>query len=199
MGRLQTARLENFIRRWGSIKGPGSVLSETLGDVFPILDLENLTPENRLTAGISMVAGSASGLGGVAQLGGAQFINPADSGSLLTLTKLRLFTSAGQTVNCGLTTTLFTAFINTRNLDSRSPQNFNGSALAGGNTNTASSLGDFIVLTRSNIDYILDVPQGIAVMRPGTAFQVTASVTNILISATFWGYTRLAEPSELSF
>ena len=199
MGRLQTARLDNFIRRWGSIKGGGSVLSETLGDVFPVLDLENLPAELRLMAGISMVAGSGSATGGVGDLAGLQLINPVGTGVILVLTKFHVRNSTAQAVSCGLTDTLFTATINNRNLDSREEQNFNGAARIGGSTNAAAQLGDFLVETRANIDRDVDVPQGIAVITPGHAFQLTASATNEVMRATFWSYLRLAEASELNF
>ena len=198
MGRLQTGRLENLIRRWGSIKGPGSILSETLGDVFPILDLENLPAELLLPAGISLIATSGSATGGVAQLGGVQIQVPAAAGMIFTLTKFHVKTALVQAVSCGLRTPNAPA-INSRNLDSRQVQNFNGGLRLLGLTNTAGETGNFIVDTQATIDREVTVPRGIAVLTPGGAFQVTASITNTLIRATFFGYLRLAEPSELSF
>jgi len=198
MGRLQTGRLENLIRRWGSIKGGGSVLSETLGDVFPVLDLENLPPELLLPAGISMVSGSVSATGGVGDLGGVGILNLAGSGMILTLTKFHVKTAAVQGISCGLRTPR-TPDINTRNMDSRSAQNFNGAARLFSEAATGGALGNFIIDTQADIDREVTVPHGICVLAPGGTFQLTASITNTLIRATFWAYLRLAEPSELSF
>jgi len=198
MGRLQTGRLENLIRRWGSIKGGGSVLSETLGDVFPILDLENLPPELLLPAGISMFAGSVSATGSAGNLAGIGIVNSVDSGMILTITKFHVKTVAVQAISCGIQTPIATA-INTRNLDTRSAQNFQGSARLFGSSNTAGVLGNFIIDTQATIDREVTVPHGIVVLTPGTSFQCTASVVATLLRGTFFGYLRLAEPSELSF
>jgi len=198
VGRIQTGRLENLIRRWASIKGPGSVLSETLGDVFPILDLENLPPELLLPAGISMVAGSVSATGDVGALAGVGIMNPANSGTILTVTKFHVKTAVVQAISCGLRVGT-TAVLNTRNLDSRAGQNFNGAARFFAFVSTAGVLGNFIVDTQATIDREVTVPHGIVVLSPGNAFQLTASVTNTLLRATFFAYTRQAEPSELSF
>lgn len=199
MGRLQTGRLENLIRRWGSIKGGGSVLSETLGDVFPILDLENLPPELLLTAGISMIAGTGTVTGGVGQLGAVQLVNPTGTNAILTLTKFHVKTAAVQGIACGLTTDLLSPLINSRNMDSRSAVTFNAAARIAVSANAAGSLGDFVVDTEATIDREVTIPHGIAVITPGNAFRLTASATNTLLRVSFFGYVRQAEPSELSF
>ena len=198
MGRLQTARLENFVRRWGSIKGPGSVLSETLGDVFPILDLENLTPENDLPAGWSRVAGTGTVTGGVAQTGAVQLINPTDSRSLLVITKI-IIQAGAQTFGLAIADPFTPTLIATRHLDSRSTQDFNGSAVIAVDTNAAGVLGQFLIDTEAQIDREVENLNGIAILSPGNAFQVLAGATNALIAVTFFARVRLAEPSELSF
>lgn len=198
MGRLQTGRLENLIRRWGSIKGGGSILSETLGDVFPVLDLENLPPELRFPAGISMISGGASVTGAVGKLGALGITNRPDSGMILTITKINVKTAAIQAISFGLRS--FTSpVINARNMDSREAQNFNGSVAMFATTDGTGSLGNFVLDTQAGIDREVTIPHGICVLAPNSAFQVTASITNTLLRVMFFGYVRLAEPSELSF
>jgi len=197
MGRLQTARLENFIRRWGSIKGPGSVLSETLGDVFPILDLENLTPESQLTAGWHSFMTFGTVLGGVAQLGALQMVNVANSGAILVLDQVIVRCVAAQAVTFGITAP-FTAGVNSRNRDTRSPNAFEGRAILGFSSNVIAGTGGSIGC-RAGIDRELAFPNGVAVLAPGTAFTFVMSTTNETMTATFLGRIRTAEPSELSF
>ena len=199
MGRLQTARLENFIRRWGSIKGPGSVLSETLGDVFPVLDLENLTPENQLTAGWSTfyVGGNVTGV--ATKLGALQLVNPVGSGNLVVLDRFIAQTNVSQTMAGGVNNTPLTTVISSTNRDTRQSSNFQGGAVLAASTDATGGLGDFIFRVPTNIDREIAVEGGIAVLAPGAVFQITASTVATLIRAVFFGRLRLAEPSELSF
>ena len=200
MGRLQTARLENFIRRWGSIKGPGSVLSETLGDVFPVLDLENLTAENMAVAGWSLWSGSTNVTGGVAQFGAASVINPVGSGAIVVVDALTTHSGTLQAYLMGISNlTLLTSVINTINRDTRINAIFQGNATLGASTNAAGAVGDAAFRCRANIDRVMLIPHGLAVLGPGRQFQVTSQAANTATFYTFYGRVRLAEPSELSF
>jgi len=198
MGRLQTARLENFIRRWGSIKGGGSVLSETLGDVFPILDLENLTPENQLTAGWFLFGGNTFATGGVGDQAGCQIANLAGSGNLVVIDKLLLFSQTSQPLTMGSSNALFSASAAPRNRDLRTRNLLNGMAQMGISTNAITEFfGDITVV--ANITRELEVPNGIAVLPPGTQFSVATTNAATFLKVGFYGRARLAEPSELSF
>ena len=101
MGRLQTARLENFVRRWGSIKGGGSILSETLGDVFPVLDIENLPPELLFLAGKQLWGAHSFATGGAGQTGAVQVENPAGSGLLVVIRTMLVRLGAAGFINFG--------------------------------------------------------------------------------------------------
>lgn len=199
MGRLQTGRLENFVRRWGSIKGGGSILSETLGDVFPVLDLENLTPENQLVASWHLFQGVASVTGGVAQLAGIQCVNPVDSGAILVVDAMNLHTFTGQTVGYGVAQAPFTPAITMANRDTRTGTVFTGLARIHSSTNVAGALGDVLVVLATGVDREIVIPNGIAVLAPGDALTIVAGTVNTLIRVNFFGRVRIAEPSELSF
>ena len=197
MGRLQTARLENFIRRWGSIKGPGSVLSETLGDVFPILDLENLTPENQLVAGWSLVSGFATTIGVAAQTAAVQIANIAGSGLIAVVDKVIVNTQSASNVTWGLDARLLGAVINTQNRDGRQQQ-FSGGLRVRGSANISARTAGLIA-TVAGVDRELEVPNGVVVLSPGTQLTFVNSVVNDDIRVVFFGRVRIAEPSELSF
>jgi len=199
MGRLQTARLENFIRRWGSIKGPGSVLSETLGDVFPVLDLENLTPESLLPAGWSPVFGQAAVTGVATKLGALQVINPANSGAILVVDKAVLLVTSAQAIAIVRDGTLLTQIIAMANRDSRSRNAFNGTAVIGGSTDTTSPTGGVLINCLANTDREVEFPHALAVLGPGEALQFTTTVAATLLRGSFMCHVRVAEPSELSF
>jgi len=199
VGRLQTARLENFIRRWGSIKGEGSVLSETLGDVFPMLDLENLTPENLLPAGWSIVSKFGAVVGVTAQLSGLSILNPAGSGSIGVIDKIIILSEKDSTISFGTDIDLFTPFLNTINRDTRHSNNFNGNLRLGAEGDVQTAPGGGILTVLAGISRELEVPHGLAVLSPGGQFACTGSAQNNDLNVSFFGHERLAEPSELSF
>ena len=199
MGRLQTARLENFIRRWGSIKGGGSILSETLGDVFPILDLENLTPENHLTAGWNLFCGQATVVGVAAQLAGLQLTQPAGRTSLVVVDKIIVNAELAQDITFGVNLTPRASIINTNNKDTRNAQAFNANAIITGNANMGVAALGGIIAVAAATDRELEAPNGLGVLGPGGSFSVVCATVNSDLTVTFFGRERQAEPSELSF
>lgn len=198
MGRLQTARLENFIRRWGSIKGPGSVLSETLGDVFPVLDLENLTPENQLTAGWYPFFTFGTTVGVAAQTAGASLINPAGTGSIVVVDAINISVESGGNVTIGTSLPLFTEVINSAARDTRAAAR-SGVARLGANANTGAQEIGMILEVTVDIDRFLTLPNGVAILGPGSQLAVVAVTVNKNLTVGFSGRQRVAEPSELSF
>lgn len=199
MGRLQTARLEGFIRRWGSIKGGGSVLSETLGDVFPILDLERLTPENHLPAGWSLAHRFTTVLGVAAQLSGVSIINPVGSGQIAVVDQVIIQSELTQNLTYGVNLPLFVGATTFENLDTRQANNLNGNLVMGANANVGSSeLGGFLRVV-ANESFFLTTPSGLAVLGPGGQFSIVSATVNSNLTASFHARVRLAEPSELSF
>lgn len=198
MGRLQTARLENFIRRWGSIKGPGSVLAETLGDVFPVLDLENLTPESQLTAGWRIFWGFVTVIGVAAQQQGASLINPADSGNIIVVDQIVARVVSASTITIGNSLPLFTLAAGTTARDTRQPGAV-GSARIGANSAVGAAETGLIFQLAAGTDRTLEFPHSLSVLAPGTQLAVVSTLVNNTIVMGFSGRVRVAEPSELSF
>ena len=198
MGRIQTARLENFIRRWGSIKGPGSVLSETLGEVFPVLDLENLTPENQLPAGWTTFWGFVTVIGVAAQIAGASIINPDDSGQIAVIDGVIAARETTGAITIGSSLPLFTLAAGLRVRDSRAAD-ITGSMRIGANANVGAAATGLSIQTTAGIDRIIELPHALAVLIPGTQLEVVNSTVNDNITINFYGRVRTAESSELSF
>jgi len=198
MGRLQTARLENFIRRWGSIKGEGSILSETLGDVFPVLDLENLTPENQLVAGWTTFWGFLTVLGVAAQTTGLSVVNPPASGNIIVVDQVVVNRETTGNFTIGRSLPLFTTILNGRTRDSRAPQ-FTGAVRFGSNANTGATETGLIFRTAGLVDNVIELPHSIAVLGPGGQLAVVNSTVNDNLTCSFAGRVRALEPSEESF
>jgi len=198
MGRLQTARLENFIRRWGSIKGGGSVLSESLGDVFPILDLENLTPENHAPAGWYPFFLFATASAVAAQTAGVSLINPVNSGSLVVVDGFVATLQIAGSMTVGTSLPLFTQIANVSARDTRLSA-FSGVPRFGTNINVAAIENGLLLRLGASVDRTIELPNGVAVLAPGTQLALVASTVNSDVTGSFYGRARLAEPSELSF
>ena len=199
MGRLQTARLENFIRRWGSMKGGGSVLSETLGDVFPTLDLQNLAPDNYALAGWYPFFIFGSVIGIAAQQTGISLINPANSGHIVVVDGFILRLEVGSRATIGTSLPLFTPFVlSSAARDTRLAAR-TGNATLGGNANVGAAENGMIVQLAGNVDREIILPHGTAILAPGTQLAVVTSTVNVDTTASFFGHVRIAEPSELSF
>jgi len=198
MGRLQTARLENFIRRWGSIKGPGSVLSETLGDVFPVLDLENLTPENQLTAGWTQFWGFITVAGVAAQVAGCSIINPANSGQIAVVDGVIFNIQSTSSVTIGSSLPLFTPTQNVRTRDRRNPA-FSGKLRIAANANVGAAATGLLVRAVAVVDKQIEIPGSLGVLIPSSQLEVVVTAVNLDMTCSFYGRVRDAEPSELSF
>ena len=199
MGRIQTGRLENLIRRWASIKGSGSVLSETLGDVFPVLDLENLTPENQLPAGWHLFSGFATVIGIAAQLTGLQLGQLAGRDSLVVVDKIIINSELAQDITYGLNLALFGAVTSSHNKDSRDSQAVNATAQLRANANVVGSGNAGIIAVAAGVDREFEVPHSLAVLGPDAALSVVSSTVDSDLTVTFIGRQRQAEPSELNF
>ena len=199
MGRIQTARLEAFIRRWASIKGGGSVLSDTLADVFPILDLERLTPENQLVAGWFVVSRFATVTGVAAQLSGVGVLNPADSNSIAVIDKIVIQSELAQNVTFGTDLASFGTPIAFQNSDTRTRSQFNNNLQITGNANVAAAEGGGFLRAAANESVEFVTPNGLAILAPGGHFGVVSATVNSNLTVTFLGRTRTAEPSELNF
>jgi len=199
MGRIQTAQFDNLIRRLYSIKGGGSELSETLGDLFPILDLENLPSELLLLRGWHMFSGFTNVVGVSAQLTMAQLFNPAASTSLVALDRVIINSQKAQIMTYGLNIALATPVINTVNMDTRMSPLFNANARIAAESDLQSSGNAGRIEVVADTDYDLEFPNGICVLDPGGVFSIASAQNDSDLTVTFVGRERNAEPSELSF
>jgi len=199
MGRVQTGVFDNLIRRLYSIKGGGSELSETLGDVFPILDLENLPSELLLLRGWVLGMGRITNTSAVGTISAHQLFNPAGSGKLIVLTSVLITATAATAVQYGPAfTALGTTSVAGAQRDTRegSIKPTNG-LLQEEDDGAASAFG--VINLIANIPIKLTDPNNLAVLIPGTAFRITGTNTNRTLKTAWMWRERTAEPSELSF
>jgi len=197
---IQQNRWDQLVRRVAGLIGPGSKVNNTIGDLFPMLDVENLPGE------LYLLAGTRLGFGGELQQGAAgetprvQLFNPVGSGLLVTVTSVIISTNAIAVIR--LLTDPIAQTTNSNN------QRVRDTRLGSATFTTAEvrSASDAVVLT-ADIEYrilpntptILADPDGVAVLAPGTGLTVTNTTVASQVTASFFWRERTAEQSELQF
>jgi len=199
MGRVQTGVFDNLIRRLYSIKGGGSELSETLGDVFPILDLENLPSELLVLRGWDLGMGRIHNVSAVGTTNVHQLFNPAGSGKLVVITSLFWNSTALTEALIGPAfAALATTSVAGTKRDLRAGVIKPTTSLLQEEDAAASS--EFMrLISPVTTQGELSEQNGIAVLSPGTALRISTTATNTNFRTSWLWRERIAEPSELSF
>jgi len=199
MGRIQSARWDGLIRRLFSVKGGGSLLAETLGDAFPVVQLEGGPIELLKLSGWQL--GSAGGLftSPVGQTAGWQLLNPAQSGKLVIPTSLWFAANADATVFMGQTTVALATATVGRDRDTRDGVLSQVTAQARSGNNPAPPANAGRLFASLGVQQKISDSDGLAVLAPGTALTFVSVATNLQVRFAFLWRERVAESSELNF
>jgi len=197
---VQQTRWDRIVRRVSGSIGPGSRVSETLSELFPVLDVERVPPELLILGGTHMAQGRTDEVGIAANVQQAMLRNPGQSGTIITLTRITVQSSTPQDIFLGPTLNTFAnanpvAFVDTR--------------IFGAGNNPVGQVLDGIALVSAPDFYrmrsgaasayeVYEPQAAIAVLGPGTAYAVSGSSLNTQMSVTFDWRERPAEESELS-
>jgi len=198
---IQQNRYDMLIRRVGGLIGPGSKVSEVISELFPMFDVENMPGELLRLAGTRLCMGGGTLAAVAAQAGTAVLENPANSGVLATIERVDFGAGGNLTlrwgVQAGFRATAVAIgtedFRDTRDVAPNFPvcnvRQINEVALANGTNQTR---------LLNNAHWINEAPNGVAVLAPGTSFEIGSGNNNVGI---FYGFTwreRVAEQSELN-
>jgi len=197
---LQQNRYDQLLRRVGGLIGPGAKVNEVLGELFPVLDVESIPGELMFLAGWRLSFGSASVTGSVAQHARMQVFNPVDSGKLLTVTSCVITTSSTQTIRWAVVGIPLTTGIGTELIrDTRKGVINRPSGQIRTDDTPAATDAQGRARISSTIEFTLTDSNGVAVLAPGTGFEVGSGTTNTNVQTTFYWRERPAEQSELQF
>jgi len=193
-------RWDQLVRRVAGLIGPGSKVNNTIGDLFPMLDVENLPGELYLLAGTRLGSGSAQQTGAAGEAARVQLFNPADSGLIVTLTSFLV--SVNVTAQVRMVNTITAESTNTfatvRDLRLGTVRRSTAEVRAASDAAVlAANGGEFRVLA-NGVATITD-PNGIVILAPGTGMTLTTTSLTAVVTATFFWRERVAEASELLF
>lgn len=199
MSSINQNRYDQLVRRVMDLQGPGSKVNDVLTELFPMFDVENMPIELLRLSDTRVCMGGGLFVAVAAASPTAQLFNPVDSGKLVTITTVNLGFALATQIRWGVTVAVRGAalgtelFRDTRDLvpdlptaDVRAEV---VAALASGTNQTRSG---------ANSNFTLQDPDGVAVLAPGSGFEIGAAVQNNGGNFGFTWRERVAEPSELN-
>lgn len=196
---LQTARYDNLLRRAGGLLGPGSKVTETLSELFPVFETENLPAELLFLGGWLTGMNTAIQAGTVGETSRAQVFNPVGSGKIAVITNIHVSidSASAQFIDWQINETSFPV---TTGITRDTHAGFAvGTALATGVLATGNTPRAGTFLSPAGEVFNFTVRNGIAVLAPGSGLELGTNLDNQGLSVTFFWRERIALPSELSF
>ncbi len=196
---VQQTRWDRLIRRVSGSIGPGSRVSETISELFPVLDVESVPGELLFLGGTKLGWGGTQIVGVAGQLAGIQLFNPAESGNLVTVEQVHLSTASGQTCSVGITTIAFPINTGLGFLrDVRQGTNELAVAQLRSDTSAIATL-NMRVRVLGNTEFTLNPRNSVGVLAPGTGMSIVGGNVASTLTATFFWHERPAEEAELQF
>ncbi len=203
MTQIQQGRYDALLRRVADLKGPGSKVNDVLEELFPIFDVEHLPGELYILAQTDLCFGGGfvAGAGGMAARG--QLFNPAGSGKVLTITELGYSSNVTSIARWGRrdvpqTSSLGTQlFRDTRKAATGVLNLPVGQIRSDITVALANATGQALVL--ANRPFVLKDSNSVAVLGPGTGFEIGSGSNDIQLFFYFNWRERVAEPSETNF
>jgi len=197
---VQQTRWDRLIRRVSGSIGPGSRVSETLSELFPVLDVERVPGELLILGGTDLCFGGGTIDAEPAKGGFAQLINPVDSGSIITLTTWTFATDTTEIIRWGRTNTALGTAIGTETFrDTRRALTQNPLAQVNQGTQVAVVGGTCQARTTGTETFTNSDANGVIVLGPGGIFEVGVGPNGNVIFYSFYWRERPAQESELQF
>lgn len=195
---VQQTRWDRLIRRVSGSIGPGSRVSETISELFPVLDVESVPGELLILNDIRLCWQSTERPGVVGQVSASQLQNPADSGVLISLSQVDFVTDINSIIQAEITETFTGTPVTGLFRDGRLGIARETTGKVSSFDNVATG-GGFRVRLQALVMQRFKDENSIAIIGPGQAFQIGTATNNIRFTVNYFWRERAALPSELQF
>ena len=196
---VQQTRWDRLIRRVSGSIGPGSRVSETISELFPMVDVERVPAELLILGGTGLAFGGGNLPPIVAQSPNGQLFNPAGSNQLITVTSIQYAFANPTVVRWGVTDFQRGTVIDTQVFrDTRRLLPITPVGQISQETNVSLASGTNQTQAAARIGQTIEDSNAVAVLGPGTGIEIGGSMSNNLMTFSFAWRERPAEPSELS-
>lgn len=196
---IQQTRYDQTIRRVGGIIGPGSKVAEALGELFPVIDVERVPGELLLLGGTRLCFGGITVTGSAGQFARMQLFNPAASGVIITVSSCVISATVTTTVRWTANAIALTTGVGVERFrDGRLAV----TSLPTGQIRTDDTVAATDATGQARLStgrtLTLEDENGVAILPPGTGFEVGSGSVASAQTATFYWRERPAEPAELN-
>lgn len=200
MTEIQQNRWDQLVRRAANIVAPGSMVSDSLNELFPMLNVETLNAELLLLTGWRLVVAGSNEPSSTGDVNHHQLFNPAGSGHIITVTSVQFRAAAIMEIRYGTTTADLAGV--TGNPSVRDTRVGPGSSVVGivsslNQVAGAPQNGNYLV--QANVTAELKDENGLFVLGPGTGVNFTTTVTGTASIVNFFWKERVAQAAELNF
>lgn len=197
---IQQTRWDRIIRRVSGSIGPGSRVSESISELFPMIDVERVPGELLVLGGTRLCHGGTRLVGSAGNRPKIQLFNPPESGHLVTVTRVFIRSSVNDNMRLALdgaarTTDSLAARFRDARLDILKLP-----VAQVRSEDTATTIAAIVQLF-TTADVMLDIrdENGVAVLAPGTGITAGAETLNSALNVSFFWREREALESELQF
>lgn len=194
---VQQTRWDRLIRRVSGSIGPGSRVSETISELFPMVDVERVPGELLILGGTRLCWQSTERPASVGETSASQLINPVDSGTIVTVSRFDVHVTPNSNWQALITETLFTVgLVSGLFRDGRLGTARETTAKVASVDNVATG-GGLRYNPTADPQLIVD-ENSVCTLGPGQALQVGTVGNNILVTINYYWRERAAEASELN-
>ena len=196
---VQQTRWDRLIRRVSGSIGPGSRVSETISELFPMLDVENAPAELLILGGTRLAMGRSSQAAVAAVFNESMLRNPGGSGVIITVLEVRFSSTTAQVITGGVTLNTFANAFAQVFADTRLGLTDVPTGQVLGSTGALIGPDFYRFNVQASIDTVWRPPKTVAVLGPGSALAIGTTQANTQFSAAYSWQERSAEESELQF
>ena len=197
---IQQNRYDQTIRRVAGLVGPGSKVAEALTELFPVIDVERVPMELLALGGVRTGSAAVRLAGVAAQIPKIQLFNLEGSGNIVTVTSVFISVETDALIEFNTTAAQLSTLVGG---EEQRDTRFGVAAPTATVLLQESSAGgiptSWGIELLANTPFVLQDPNGVVVLAPGTGITFDTAETNRTLLVTFFYRERVAEAAELNF